>query len=184
MNTCARHSGVSGNCSCHQARQRASVRRATPSVSPSRAAAVPGRLAGPTPAPPPTRGTRVARGTAPTWMSSAVGKAHNKNSGATKNRAERRRDSHVVYVGSRRGAMHLRIDNRLRELAPPVHGQCAATAQGTSGRTGGHGTLGWSLILVEKRLSHSDRLFKVAEGDLPPSLAQLDQIGRQGHQLP
>ena len=35
----ARHSGVSGNCSRHQTRQRASVRRATPSVSPSRAAA-------------------------------------------------------------------------------------------------------------------------------------------------
>ena len=36
--------------------------------------------------------------------------------------------------------------------------------------------------MVEKRLSHSGRLFKVAEGDLLPSLAQLDQIARQGHQ--
>ena len=40
----------------------------------------------------------------------------------------------------------------------------------------------WSLILVEKRLSHSGRLFKVAEGDLLLSLAQLDQIAHQGHQ--
>ena len=36
--------------------------------------------------------------------------------------------------------------------------------------------------MVEKRLSHSGRLFKVAEGDLLLSLAQLDQIARQGHQ--
>jgi len=36
--------------------------------------------------------------------------------------------------------------------------------------------------LVEKRLSHSGRLFKVAEGDLLLSLAQIDQIGRRGHQ--
>ena len=36
--------------------------------------------------------------------------------------------------------------------------------------------------MVERRLSHSDRLFKLAEGDLLPSLAQLDQIARQRHQ--
>ena len=36
--------------------------------------------------------------------------------------------------------------------------------------------------MVEKRLSHSGRLFKIAEGDLLLSLAQLDQIARQGHQ--
>ena len=35
--------------------------------------------------------------------------------------------------------------------------------------------------MVEKRLSHSGRSFKVAEGDLLPSLAQLDQIARRGH---
>ena len=35
----ARHSGVNGNCCCHQSRQRCSVRRATPSCVPSRAAA-------------------------------------------------------------------------------------------------------------------------------------------------
>ena len=38
--------------------------------------------------------------------------------------------------------------------------------------------------MVEKRLSHSGRLFKVAEGDLLLSLAQLDQIACQGHQHP
>ncbi len=36
--------------------------------------------------------------------------------------------------------------------------------------------------MVEKRLSHSGCSFKVAEGDLLLSLAQLDQIARQGHQ--
>ena len=40
----------------------------------------------------------------------------------------------------------------------------------------------WSLILVEKRLSHSGRLFKVAEGDQLPSIVHLDQIGGEGHQ--
>ena len=35
--------------------------------------------------------------------------------------------------------------------------------------------------MVEKRLSHSGCLFKIAEGDLLLSLAQLDQIARKGH---
>ena len=38
--------------------------------------------------------------------------------------------------------------------------------------------------MVEKGLSHSGRLFKVAEVDLLLSLAQLDQLARRGHQLP
>lgn len=39
-----------------------------------------------------------------------------------------------------------------------------------------------SLILVEKRLSHRDRLFKVSEGDLLRHITLLDQFSSQRHQ--
>jgi polar amino acid transport system substrate-binding protein len=82
--------------------------------------------------------------------------------------------------------MRRRNGNRGREPAQRVHAQCAAATRGTLGLglAGEHGTLGESLILVEKGLSHSGPIFKVAEGGQLPPLAQLDQIGRQGHQVP
>jgi len=130
------------------------------------------------------RDRHAARGSAPTSTSPAAGTPNNKSSGATNGRGELRRDTPAACAGSRRGAAHPRNGSRQGASASPVHGRCAATARGTSGRTGGHGTLEGSLILVEKGLSHSVRLFKIAEGGQLPSLAQLDQIGRRGHQHP
>ena len=96
--------------------------------------------------------------------SPACDRSRSRNSTLTSDRPAARHCSRAACEGSRRGAAPPSRHTPWHAPAPPTRGRCAATVRGTSGRTAGRGTLGRSLFLVEKRLSHGGRVDHARRG--------------------